>query len=72
MKFIHAAAVFAATALAASAEVATVNVVSVAQDSAGRVTVSYTIDKPAVITVDFQTNVSENVFVSIKAACTEG
>ena len=65
MKFIHAAAVFAATALAASAEVATVNVVSVAQDSAGRVTVSYTIDKPAVITVDFQTNVSENAFASI-------
>lgn len=65
MKSTHAAAVFAAMALAASAEVATVNVVSVAQDSAGRVTVSYTIDKPAVITVDFQTNVSENVFASI-------
>ena len=65
MKFIHAAAVFAATTLAASASVATVSGVSVSQDSAGRVTVGYSIDAPAVITVDFQTNVNGSAYASI-------
>lgn len=66
MKSILAAACVAAM-MAASADVATVSNVNVTQDSSRRVIVSYSIDKPAVITLDIQTNVTGSVYASIGA-----
>ena len=66
MKSIIAAASLMA-AISASASVATVSNVAVSQDASGKVSVTYSIDAPAVITVDIQTNRGDNVFVSIGA-----
>ena len=54
-------------ALSAAASVATVSNVAFSQNAAGKVSVTYHIDAPAVITVDIQTNRGDNVFVSIGA-----
>ena len=67
-KRLHVAALCSCVAAALSAAGATVSGVGFSQDpSTGKATVSYSIDEPAIVTVDVRTNRGDGVYASIGA-----